>query len=128
MAQAARLEATGGSRLNNTATFGTIRIDRAGVTVRSGDIEAGAAIAVTDHKAEERRAIHDPCQAAEPLFSEAFFVCLEELDGARAMVAAAAAGDAIGPVGGRVIKEGGERHCRRAEWNNRQGSAGRIRR
>src|SRR5687767_10535642 len=98
MPEATRLEASGGSRLDDATVFGPYVVDRARIASGHGDVEARASIASVLHPPIARRLGVELGIDLEQALAHPRFVLFEEVHGARPVVAAATACDAVSPV------------------------------
>jgi hypothetical protein len=102
-----RLQTRGGTRLDDPTIVGTTLVDRAWITIGDRHIEARASISVIFHEPHEGRLRIELRVNREQALSEPRFVLLEEVHGARSVMAAAAARDAVASVGIREAAEVG---------------------
>jgi hypothetical protein len=111
VSEAPRLEAAGRPRLDDPAVLRTHLVDRARVAVGDRHIEAGAAIAVVLHEAEVRRSVLELGVHGKEVRPHALLVRLEEVNGARTVMAAPPAGNAVGAAGIRIPLDGRKSHA-----------------
>lgn len=112
MAEAPRLEARRRAGFDDATVLWTVLVDRARITSGDGHVETAAAFAAVLHEAETGGLRLELGIELEETLAHALLVALEEMHGARTMMTAAAARDAVAPVGVGLSVDAIERHRR----------------